>query len=1399
MAAAAAGPAIGARAVFAGVDQFAAQLARLGTQFANFGEQTTAGIERANESFAGLTGGLRAFNTAIAGTQLAVGTVTTTVSTLTSPFRAVGSAVSGAATEVVEGSSKMAGALKDIADATLGVSEKGAIGIVAIGTAITGLAVTAVTESARYERGMRDIQAVTKITSDELTVLDETIRRVAARFPSQIGDIQSAARELGKAGVDVRDLTSEIIKLALAAQNLSNGELTAEGSAEAIGSNMALFRASFERSGDTVEQQARRIINSITGIANETRASIPEVISAVNKLGPNLAPLGGNIEQTAALAGVVLKQGPRGQEAGTALANLFQRLENPSREAASILKERPQLNLFDVEGKARPAIDVIKAFADTYGAAGRAASGMSEATATAELAEIAQTRTLRALNLVLDAGVTSYSDLLKKIGETDVLAQAEIQNQALIRQLEILRNNAQLAGIAFGRDFVSGLGGAVSKLNEFLRDGERAQAIAGVLGKATASIITGQGQDDARAAVVDSPLGDEGAKSFDSLNAGAEKIRGNINDLTRDAANFGKTLGLISFPGGVPEAIDGASGALSGLLRFADDVINKFNELAPQVIADLQEITGASTFEELLKNAQTFGKEIAAIFTEDNGAQSFKNLTDEATNFFKIVREEGKPTLERFARLARTIEDTAPAFLHAAETGVRVFAVLTRAATDLLNVLLRITAFDIGAIGGVFNFIGTGLNTGRQGASGNFTTVTQAMREDQARQRNETLASQQEEERTQVGRERSRSAAAGARAPSPGLSTAVTQASAEALANLAAQDQAEAAAAEAAAAAESAAADVIGGTTGAYHNDAEAKREAAAATKALEAAQKSLSNQMRTLEKDVADAGGSFEKTISGAQQRWLDGIDQIAESTADAVKRIRRSASEAREKALESFNIGVERGGGFFGSLDAEGNLQIDEENFVEGSNTIFRHGQEDRKREFQQGIEDRQRHRQLSEENETRDVTRFNEDLTRGEQQLQENLTRERQIGIDDRERQIQRAQDREMVIFQRGQELQLTAFTNSQQDANTVRLRAREDVRASQRLADDLSKAKTPEDRTRILTQFTEDQKNTAQQRSDQNEDIKFQREQEQALTRFRQGQEDTLTKKRQDLEDQNIAHRRELEVADIDFRRGLEVDMIEFRRGLEEKETERRRTVAAIEIAKRRQDELEVLGFDRTQQQEAQLNQLTTQTIPDLQRQLTQINQNETDQLQNTGEQAARQFLRAGLTLRREIQSASVTGVEGLRRLQARFETDAANALAGVPESKRPELQAQISAQRQVLAAQVAIAEARQSGRGADVTGQADLATQNALGQLGAFVPDLSSIQQIFGDQATANLVTTSLLATPQVERLTKALEDLTNKVDKIAPGVHVDEVNQTIQAPATPQEAVVSLGTLNPVV
>jgi hypothetical protein len=94
------GAAVGARAVFTGVDNFLGQLAQLGTQLGNF---AGAGgpLGGVNERLGEVSGGFAQFNAGIRATQLAVGTVGATVNTLTAPFRAVGSAVTTAASDVV--------------------------------------------------------------------------------------------------------------------------------------------------------------------------------------------------------------------------------------------------------------------------------------------------------------------------------------------------------------------------------------------------------------------------------------------------------------------------------------------------------------------------------------------------------------------------------------------------------------------------------------------------------------------------------------------------------------------------------------------------------------------------------------------------------------------------------------------------------------------------------------------------------------------------------------------------------------------------------------------------------------------------------------------------------------------------------------------------------------------------------------------------------------------------------------------------------------------------------------------------------------------------------------------------------------------------------------------------
>lgn len=1412
-AAGAGGAAVGARAVFAGVDDFLGSLRTIGDAFGDFAG-AGGGLGSTNTRLSEATAGFARFNAAAAATGLVIGGVQTTVSTLTAPVRAVGTVFTTVAGEVVDGAGKMVGAIEGVADASAGVAEHGLLGFAALGSAITSLAATAILESAKYQRGMKDIEAVSQVTGSGLEDLDVSIRRVGTTFPASIDSIQRSALELSKAGVPLDAVKTSILDLTVAVEQLSTGELSAEHAAEAIGSNLKLFARSFEESGDSVEKQAARIVNSIQGIANSTRASSSEVISAITKLGPNTAVLGASIEETAALAGLVVGQGIRGQEAGTGLANLFQRLENPSTSAAKILQKRPELNLFTAEGLPRPPIDVLKSFQDTYGAVIRtqqAVGDLTPAMAEAELSELAQTRVLRTLNTILGLSGDAYNEYLGKISQTNVLDQATTQNEALLRQLGILVNNARLAGVAFGRDFVEGLGSGVTKLNEFVATGERAQQLAGVLGKAAASVISGRGDDTARAAVSDSPFGEEGTRVFDTLFAASEKVRGGLRDLIRDGDELGSTLGKIVFPDGVEGAVSNASDLLVGIVGFVDDVIKKFDELAPAAAEAFGNIVGAHSFDELLTNVKTFAKEFTDIFTGNGGDESFKRLTAAGAAFFESVRGEAGPTILALANLARAVEDNAPEFLKLLDTGVHVFAGLTRAVAGFAEFTTRIIGNQIKGFTDFFDFLGgassrlaTGIVPGVNAPKGSppvdleFTQPTRSTASNASRDQAEAAlqdgALSREETQRALGAGvtdltkplQAEGVDLGDRARDVDTFTSSEQLAAIASEELA-KSQEELAATEeevAAAAARS---------QGAFNRSKQDQKDADAAAKALDSAVKSLSSAMRTLDKDVSDAGGSFDKTVQGARQRWLDGMDQIAESTKDAAERIIRSAREARTKALESFNLQTERSGGFRVSLDENGQASVDLENEVIGFNTIFRRGQEEEKRIFTQGQEDIKTFRSQVNENESNAAARHNEDLARIETQGQEIFARARRQGIEDQERERTRAQERELTSFTRGQEQQLTVFQRGQQNVATARQQAREDARSQEQLGRDLAAATTPEGRTRVLTDFTEQRRKSAQARQDATEDTKFQQQQQDQLTSFQRSQQDSLTKERQRTEDDNIKHTRDLETADLNFRKLQEIELITFRRGLEDQETFRRRLQARIELERSRRDQIVATGFTRGQEEQATLFNFQNERVADLQRQLDQVNQGERDQLQNTAETAARSVLRNTETFTRGVQAAGATSEETLRRLGERFENEAATLLERVPESQRAELEGRIAGQRQVLAAEIQIARVRGAGAQGGITGEISAATQRAIDQLSLISPNVGSIADIFGQSALQQSVTTPLSDTPQIDRLTRALENLTNKIDRIAPGTNIENQQVNINDPAVGRATIGPIG------
>jgi TP901 family phage tail tape measure protein len=146
------------------------------------------------------------------------------------------------------------------------------------------------------------------------------------------------------------------------------------------------------------------IIDVITATFTSFNTDVNLLASGLFKVGPVAGQLGIALEEVSAALGVLSGAGIKGEEAGTALRNIFIRLINPSSEAARLLAEMG-ITARDAEGNFLTLTEIVQQFE-------RAMSTMGPEAETA-LAEIIGTRGFAAMLRLID----SLDEGEKSLGE----------------------------------------------------------------------------------------------------------------------------------------------------------------------------------------------------------------------------------------------------------------------------------------------------------------------------------------------------------------------------------------------------------------------------------------------------------------------------------------------------------------------------------------------------------------------------------------------------------------------------------------------------------------------------------------------------------------------------------------------------------------------------------------------------------------------------------------------------------------------------------------------------------------------------------------------------------------------------------------------------------------------
>lgn len=372
--------------------------------------------------------------------------------------------------------------------ATAGAVATGAT-LIAGGIGLAGAA--SIKFAADFEQGLALTRALTGATEQQMQDLSHTIVDLSRHGAVSMSDLAKATTELGRSGVSLPDIMGGALKAVQDLTVASGGEIGLEKAAKLTATSMQAFGLSVD--------QVDRITTAATVVAQNSALTFTDFGQAVATAGAPFASVGFSIEDLATAEALLGRNGLSGSVGATALRNIIQRLEKPSKDAAKVMQEYG-IHLFDASGKAVTFRDLLAqlngAFSDQAVAEGK----LTEKQRDQALATLFLQRAGAAALILTREGTQGYDELRKSFDNLKASDLVEIVMKPLNKQLEVGLNNVLALAYGFGIQFIPALEDAASGVVKFLQslkfeDAEKfgqsvLAAILTVIGAAT-NLVTG--------------------------------------------------------------------------------------------------------------------------------------------------------------------------------------------------------------------------------------------------------------------------------------------------------------------------------------------------------------------------------------------------------------------------------------------------------------------------------------------------------------------------------------------------------------------------------------------------------------------------------------------------------------------------------------------------------------------------------------------------------------------------------------------------------------------------------------------------------------------------------------------------------------------------------------------
>lgn len=425
-----------------------------------------------------------------------------------------------------------------------------------------------------FQNEMKNVQAITSASEEEFEKLKKTAKEMGRTTQFSASQAARGLKFLGQAGFETKQSISSLPKVLdlAAAGNMELGK-TAD-----IASNiLSSYRIKAENAG--------RVTDVLAQAARKSNTNISELGIAFEEVGAVAKGAGISFEETTAALGLLADNGIKGSKAGTALKNVFARLQDPTKAVKEGLKGigLSTDDLIGSDGKIKSLTEIVKQ--------------LNEAGATsADVMKIFGRESGPQLAALVAEGSESVSNLTQKLKNSKGVAEtmANTQMEGLQGAMKTLKSALEGLQIElFSGKLQKAANGAVRKMTQVIN------GLTDALSKSNKEVGGLRGKVESMV----SPIIDFIKKNqklvgtLAAIAAGALSVAAGLSPILVSLSSLVTVIGAILSPAGALVAVlIGLGGAFAGGMvkseKFREKVKQTANNIKASVVPAIKKFWG---------------------------------------------------------------------------------------------------------------------------------------------------------------------------------------------------------------------------------------------------------------------------------------------------------------------------------------------------------------------------------------------------------------------------------------------------------------------------------------------------------------------------------------------------------------------------------------------------------------------------------------------------------------------------------------------------------------------------------------------------------------------------------------------------------------------------------------